>query len=481
MLLTWLWLAPALAMIVVWAMPSRGLARGTALLFSLGLFAYSLWLLAPYSEGLLHLEELGVAGPLGIRYRLSVDGIALSLCWLSALLTVLSLAASWKADVPNAFWASFLGLEAALMGVFCARDLFYFYLFWDIALIPMFFIIGLWGSSGRRKASLKFVLYTFLGSLSLLIGLLALVTLHHQATGVWTWDMSALEKTPIAGRAALWTYAALALGFAVKIPVFPLHNWLPDAHTEAPAAGSVMLAGSMLKMGLFGFLRVLLPVFPDLSAAALPVLGGLGVVNILYGALCAMAQSDLKRLVAFTSVSHLGFCLVGLFSLTAAGIAGASLQMLNHGLSTGGLFLLVGMLYERAHRRGLNDFGELASRTPIFAFFFAFILLSSIGLPGLNGFVGETMCLAGMAKASLPLTALGLIGTVLAAAYGLPAFQAVFWAPAGPGSASPGLADLDLRERLILWTLVALILWLGLYPRPMLELLEPAASALAQR
>ena len=293
--------------------------------------------------------------------------------------------------------------------------------------------------------------------------------------------MSALAGTPVAGRAALWIYAALALGFAVKIPVFPLHNWLPDAHTEAPAAGSVMLAGSMLKMGLFGFLRILLPVFPDLSAAALPLLGGLGVVNILYGAFCAMAQSDLKRLVAFTSVSHLGFCLVGIFSLTAAGIAGGSLQMINHGLSTGGLFLLVGMLYERAHRRGIQDFGGLASRTPAFAFFFGFILLSSIGLPGLNGFVGETMALAGMAKVSPLMSALGLLGAVLAAAYGLPAFQAVFWAPEGPGSVSAGLDDLDMRERAILWSLVALILWLGLYPQPMLNLMEPATAALARR
>jgi len=365
-LLTWLWLAPALAAPVVWALPSRRLSRWGALAASAGVLAYSLWLLSPYAagEGLFRLEELGAAGRFGIRYHLAVDGIALPLCWLSALLTLLALAASWKADVPNAFWASFLGLESALLGVFTARDLFFFYIFWDLALVPMFFIIGLWGSEGRRKAALKFVLYTFLGSLSLLLGIVGLVSFHHQATGVWTWGMESLVRTPVAGRAALWIYAALAVGFAVKIPVFPLHNWLPDAHTEAPAAGSVLLAGSMLKMGLFGFLRVLLPVFPDMSAAALPVLGGLGVVNILYGALCAMAQSDLKRLVAFTSISHLGFCLAGIFSLTAAGIAGGSLQMLNHGISTGGLFLLVGMLYERGHRRGLDDFGGLASRTP---------------------------------------------------------------------------------------------------------------------
>jgi NADH-quinone oxidoreductase subunit M len=481
--LTTLWLAPALAVPAVWAMPGRRSARWAAVLVSAALLAYALLLLVPYSagSGLLRLEELGGAGLLGIRYHLAVDGIALTLCWLTALLTVLGLLASWKLEVPPAYWASFLALEAALMGIFTSRDLFYFYVFWDVALVPMFFIIGLWGSENRRKAAYKFFLYTFLGSMSLLIGLVALVTLHHGATGIWTWDMGELARSPIPPSAVPWIYAALALGFAVKIPVFPLHNWLPDAHTEAPAAGSVLLAGSMLKMGVFGFMRVLLPVFPEMSADVLPWLGGLGAVNIVYGALCAMAQKDLKRLVAFTSVSHMGFCLLGLYSLTPQGVCGAALQMLNHGLSTGGLFLLVGFLYERTHRRGLGDFGGLSERAPMLTFFFAFILLSSIGMPGLNGFVGEVLTLAGMAKASRPLAAVGALGAVLAAAYGLPAFQKVFWAPEGPRSVSSKVTELDAREKAILWTLTVLILWLGLYPKPVMELLDPAVQALAQR
>ena len=481
--LTVLWLAPAAAAALVLAMPGRRSARWTALLSSGIVLAYALWLIVPFSAetGSLRLLAAGPTGPLGIRYSLAVDGLSLPLLWLTALLTALSLAASWKSETPPAFWACFLALEAALMGVFCSRDLFYFYVFWDLALIPMFFIIGLWGSDGRRKASFKFFLYTFLGSLALLLGLAALTALHHRATGIWTWDMAELARSPGPGAAASWVFAALALGFAVKIPVFPLHNWLPDAHTEAPAGGSVMLAGAMLKMGVFGFLRVLLPIFPELSARALPLLGGLGVVNILYGAFCAMAQKDLKRLVAFTSVSHMGFCLLGLASLTEAGLTGAGLHMLNHGLSTGGLFLLVGMLYERTHRRGLDDFGAISSRAPALAAFFAFILLSSIGLPGLNGFVGEVLVLIGAARASFPLAVLGSLGAVLAAAYGLPAFQKVFWGPEGTGSVSSRVSDLDLRERTTLWTLCALILWLGLAPGPVIDLVGPALGGLVQR
>jgi len=427
-------------------------------------------------------EEIGSAAAYGIRYRVGVDGISLSLCWLTALLTFLALLSSGlRGDLPSSYWASFLGLESALMGVFTAQNLFYFYIFWDLALIPMFFIIGLWGSQGRRAASMKFILYTFIGSLSLLLGIIGLAVLYYARTGIWTWDIPSLARASFEGPAARWVFAAAAVGFAVKIPVFPLHNWLPDAHTEAPAAGSVMLAGAMLKMGVYGFLRILVPAFPGLSASALPWLGTLGVVNILYGAACAMAQTDLKRLVAYTSISHLGFCLVGIFSLTPAGLAGGSLQMINHGLSTGGLFILVGMLYERAHRRGLADFGGLARLAPWFAFFFGFILLSSIGLPGLNGFVGEAMSLAGMARVSIPLAAFGSAGAVLAAAYGIPAYQKIFWAPAGERSVSRVITDMEPVERLILWVLAALILWLGVYPKPLLSLLEPALAPLAGR
>jgi len=477
--LTRLWVFPAVAALAAWLAPSQRAAKGVALAAAAIALGYSLWLLVPFSAqtGALRLEELWGGGEFGIRYRVGVDGLSLSLCWLTTLLTLLGLAGSGTRS--NGYWAAFLALEAGLLGLFVAQNLFYFYVFWELILIPMFFIIGLWGSERRQYAAYKFLLYTFLGSLFLLVGFIALPTYHHAATGNWTWDIPELARTALDPKAASWIYAAIALGFAVKIPVLPLHNWLPDAHTEAPAAGSVLLAGVMLKAGVYGFLRILLPVFPDVSAAALPWLGGLGVANILYGALCAMAQGDLKRLVAYTSISHLGFCLVGIFSLTGEGLAGASLQMLNHGLSTGALFLMIGMVYERVHRRGVADFGGLASVAPWLTFFFAFTLLSSIGLPGLNGFVGEMLSLLGMAKVSTGLAAAGVVGTVLAAAYALPAFQKVFWAPAGEGSVTPKMTDLTLGERSILWTLAALILWLGVYPQPMLAFLEPSLAPLA--
>ncbi|MBI5203265.1 MAG: NADH-quinone oxidoreductase subunit M [Elusimicrobia bacterium] len=479
--LTRLWLFPAVAALAAWLAPSRKSSRAVALAASALAFGYSLWLLVPFSagSGALRLEELWSAGSeLGLRYRVGVDGLSLSLCWLTTLLTLLGLAGSGSHERENGYWAAFLALEAGLLGLFVVQNLFYFYLFWEIILLPMFFIIGLWGSDNRRYAAYKFLLYTFLGSLFLLVGFIALPTYHHAATGKWTFDIPELARTALDPKASPWLYAAIALGFAVKIPVLPLHNWLPDAHTEAPAAGSVLLAGVMLKAGVYGFLRILLPVFPDVSAAALPWLGGLGVANILYGALCAMAQGDLKRLVAYTSISHLGFCLVGMFSMTGEGLAGASLQMLNHGLSTGALFLMIGMVYERVHRRGVDDFGGLADVAPWLAFFFAFTLLSSIGLPGLNGFVGEMLSLLGMARVCGLLAGLGVLGTILAACYALPAFQKVFWAPAGAGSATSKMTDLTLGERSILWTLAALILWLGVYPQPMLALLEPSLTPL---
>jgi len=482
MLLTWLWCAPALASALIAALPSRRLARAAALMASAGILAYALYLGRPLFDqtSLAILEMPFPASAFGIRYTLALDGLSFSLCALTALLTLLSLAASWKSESSQGFWSCFLALEAALMGVFLSRDLFWFYVFWDLALVPMFFIIGLWGSEGRRKAAYKFFLYTAAGSLCLLLGLLSLVVLHQRVTGIWTWDMAELALSPGPGRHAPWIFALLFIGFGVKVPVFPLHNWLPEAHTEAPAAGSALLAGSMLKMGVFGILRVLLPVFPMQCWRYLPWLGTLAVINILYGAFCAMAQKDLKRLVAFTSVSHMGFCLLGIASMTNVGLQGASLQMINHGLSTGGLFLLVGMLYERTHRRGIEDFGALAEKAPSFTFFFGFILLSSIGLPGLNGFVGELLSLLGMAQSYFPLALLASMGAILAAAYGLPAFQKVFWAPAGPGSVSEKVMDLDLREQLILSTLCLLILWLGLSPGTLLRLLQPTASLLAR-
>ncbi|OGR88318.1 MAG: hypothetical protein A3J74_03195 [Elusimicrobia bacterium RIFCSPHIGHO2_02_FULL_57_9] len=428
-------------------------------------------------EGAGPLSEVGPAWGYGMRYALMADGLSLTLCWLTAFLTVVSLLASWNQEFPAGYWACFLFLEAALMGVFLARDLFLFFIFWEAVLVPMFFIIGLWGSEGRRHAAMKFSLFTFFGSIFLLLGILGLVTQHHQLTGVWTWDMAGVKGPPTASSAGL-IFGAMVLGFGVKIPLVPLHSWLPDAHTEAPAAGSVMLAGVLLKMGVYGFLRVLLPAFPELSWALLPWLGLIAAINVVYGAFCAMVQSDLKRLIAYSSVAHLGFCLLGVFSRTPEGLAGGSLQMINHGLSTGALFLLVGFLYERSHRRGLADFGDLASQTPWLSFFFGFSILSSIGLPGLNGFVGEFMSLAGLSRVFPALAIAGVIGVTLSAVYALPAFQTVFWGCRGPNSASAGITDLDARERAILWVLCLLMLAIGLYPRPWLRAMADSTRGL---
>ena len=393
--------------------------------------------------------------------------------------------ASWDLEVSGAYWANFFALASALSGVFLARDLFLFYVFWEATLIPMFFIIGVWGSDNRRHAAMKFFLFTFAGSVFMLLALIALVIAKHSQVGAWSWDLEALKGAPL-GAAGPWIFLGLLVGFGVKIPVVPLHTWLPDAHTEAPAAGSVMLAGVMLKMGLYGLLRVALPLFPVYAQTWAPWIAGVAALGAVYGALCAMAQTDLKRLIAYSSIAHLGFCLLGVVSAAPQGLVGGSLQMINHGLTTGALFLLVGFIYERAHKRGLSDFGDLASRAPWLTFFFGFSMLASIGLPGLNGFVGEFMCLSGIASSAIALlnfpvfVVMGGVGVTLAAAYALPAFQAIFWAPAQEGSVSARVSDLNAREKGILWVLCGLMLWIGLAPATMIAILEPSLKGLAR-
>lgn len=475
---------------LLWAVPFAGglfslvsrragvAAKHAALLFALAsaaLVAAVLGLAGP--EGLSAVTEQGPLWSYGMRYSLGLDGLSWTLCALTAFLTVVSLLSAWRQQLSDGFWAAFLFLEAACMGVFLARDLFFFYIFWEAVLVPMFFIIGLWGSENRRHAAMKFFLFTFFGSVFMLLGFLALVTYQHSATGLWTWDIASL-KGPQGGVEGVAIFLAILLGFAVKIPLFPLHTWLPDAHTEAPAAGSIMLAGVLLKLGVYGLLRVVIPVFPELSWNLLPWLGLVAAINIVYGALCAMAQSDLKRLVAYSSVAHLGFCVLGIVSRTAEGVAGGSLQLVNHGLTTGALFLMVGILYERSHKRGLGDFGELVNQAPWLTFFFGFTTFASIGLPGLNGFVGEFMSLAGMTRVLPILAVLGVVGVTLAAAYLLPAFQVVFWGERGPASVSAKVFDLDAREHALLWMLAGLMLAIGLYPRPLLTLLETATRGL---
>jgi NADH-quinone oxidoreductase subunit M len=475
-ILSLLWAGPAAAAVVT-ALSCRA-AKHLALLFSLAVFGLSLYAGAGGAAALPSLSYASAPWAFGIRYSLGVDGLSLPLLWLTGFLTVIVILSSLRQERPAAFYAAFLALESALMGVFIVRDLFFFYIFWEAALIPMFFIIGLWGSENRRHAAMKFFLFTFAGSVLMLLGFLALVTQYHRVSGVWTWDMAALRGAGAQGKLALAIFVSMVLGFGVKVPMVPLHTWLPDAHTEAPAAGSIMLAGVMLKMGVYGFLRVAIPMFPDLSWKLLPALGWVAAAGCVYGALCAMAQQDLKRLVAYSSVAHLGFCLLGVFSRTDEGLTGGSLQLLNHGLTTGALFLLVGFLYDRAHKRGLGDFGDLASRAPWLTFFFGFSIFASIGLPGLNGFVGEFMSLAGVTTRLPALGVAGVVGVTLAAAYALPAFSAVFWGARAPHSVSDHVDDLTFFERGLCWALCLPMLVIGLYPKPLLTLIATGVKGL---
>jgi NADH-quinone oxidoreductase subunit M len=476
MSLSLLWVVPAAGAIAALA---AGRAARYVALVTAGL-TFGLALAAGWGGAAL-LPALSYATPtwaFGIRYSVALDGLSLSLLWLTGFLTLISILSSWRQQPSSGYWAAFLALESALMGVFLVRDLFFFYIFWEAALVPMFFIIGLWGSDNRRHAAVKFFLFTFAGSVLMLLGFLALVTQHQLRTGTWTWDMDQLRGTVMGGRLALAVFGSMVLGFGVKVPIVPLHTWLPDAHTEAPAAGSIMLAGVMLKMGVYGFLRIAIPVFPELSWHLLPWLGAIAAVGVIYGALCAMAQQDLKRLIAYSSVAHLGFCLLGVFSRTDAGVAGGSLQLLNHGITTGALFLLVGILYERSHKRGLADFGGLAQSAPWLTFFFGLSTFASIGLPGLNGFVGEFMSLAGMTARLPALGIAGVIGVTLAAAYALPAFASVFWAEPGADSVSARVTDLTGFEQGLCWALVVPMIVIGLYPKPLLLLIASGLKGL---
>ncbi len=364
------------------------------------------------------------------------DGISLSLIVLTSLLTVSCVLISWEAirDRAAGFYACLLLLEAGLIGVFTAFDLIQFYVFFEFTLVPLFFLVGIWGGPKRRYAAVKFFLYTFVGSLVTLVGLVALVlTVSSKGLAVPT-SIPALAhwlvEHPLPEQTQVALFLAISVGFMVKIPVFPLHTWLPLAHVEAPTAGSVLLAGVLLKLGTYGILRLCLPMFPYAAqTVGIPLMAGLGVAGIIYGSLCALAQRDIKKLVAYSSVAHLGFCVLGLFALNAAGLSGGVLQMINHGLSTGALFLLVGMVYDRYHTRQLDDLGGLAARLPLIACTMVFVAMASIGLPGLNGFVGEVLSLAGMFRRNHVYAVLGTTGVVLGAWYLLTMIQQAFFGP----------------------------------------------------
>lgn len=491
-LTTWITFLPLIGSAVILLLPGRAenLLRLAALLFAVITFALSLGLWTgfdPADGGFQFLHVVSWMPQYGIEYKVGVDGISLFLILLTTFMTPVTLLASWR-DISKhlkAFLAAMLALETGMLGAFVSLNMFLFYIFWEAMLVPMYLIIGVWGGPKRIYAAVKFFLFTLVGSLLMLVAMIYLYILHHDQFGTWTFDLLRLYDVlvPIGeGWLGPQTLLFLAFGvaFAVKVPIWPFHTWLPDAHVEAPTAGSVILAAILLKMGTYGFLRFSLPLFPDATLTLLPWIFSLAVIGIIYGALVAMVQADVKKLVAYSSVSHLGFVMLGMFALNLQGMQGSLLQMVNHGLSTGGLFLLIGMLYERRHTRMIADLGGLAKPLPIYAAFFLIVTLSSIGLPGLNGFVGEFLVLLGVFKASPWTAVIAATGVILAAVYMLWMVQRVFFGPCDREE-NRVLKDLNLRETAVLVLIVIPIVWIGVYPASFTSKTESAIVRLLER
>jgi NADH-quinone oxidoreductase subunit M len=418
----------------------------------------------------------------GIQYFLGIDGFSLLLVLLTTFLTVICVLASWSAIESRVkeYYITFLLLETAMIGTLCSLDLVLFYIFWELMLIPMYLLIGVWGGPRRIYAAIKFFLFTMVGSVLMLLAIFALYFHFGKTTGAYTFDVLQLYAANVPLGLQYWLFAAFALSFAIKVPMFPVHTWLPDAHTEAPTAGSVILAGVLLKMGTYGFLRFAIPLFPKAAFDAIPLISILAIIGIIYGAIVSMLQPDLKRLIAFSSVSHLGYVMLGLFAFNTQGVQGGIYQMLNHGISTGALFLIVGMVYERRHTRMIADFGGLSAVMPIFAVFFMIVTLSSIALPGTNGFVGEFLILFGAFKANPWYGAVATSGVILGAVYMLWMFQRVMFGEV-THEENKGLKDLNAREIGILSCMVVLILLMGIYPKPFFKKMDvTVASYLGQ-
>jgi len=499
-LLSWVTFAPFAVALVLLVVESAARAtgrrlpaelwRGAGLAAAVLTFALSIGLWTgfdPTRTGYQFVEYAPWLPQYGIHWFVGLDGISLLLTLLTTFLMPVVLVASWN-DIERSprSWVFFmLALETGMIGTFAALNLFQFYVFWELMLIPMYFIIGVWGGARRVYAAVKFFLFTMSGSLLMLVAILVLYVLHHQQFGVWTFDLvqgpgsvvqGLLETTvPTTGiwwQTQTWMFAAFFLAFGVKVPIFPFHTWLPDAHVEAPTAGSVILAGVLLKMGTYGFVRFALPLFPVASVEFAPLVFGLALAGILYGALVSMVQKDIKKLVAYSSVAHLGFVMLGMFALNVEGLEGSILQMVNHGISTGALFLLVGMIYERRHTREIAAFGGIAKPMPVYAALFGITVMSSVGLPMLNGFVGEFLILLGAFHASPGVTAAATFGVVLAAVYLLWMFRRVFFGPV-ENPENRGLIDLGLREKAVMVAMIVPMFWIGVYPDTFLRRLHP--------
>ncbi|MBF6559313.1 MAG: NADH-quinone oxidoreductase subunit M [Candidatus Binataceae bacterium] len=484
--LTGLIFVPTLGAFGVLALSDEVAIWRSAFIYSLIPLVISLHLFAafdPHQAGYQFVEQYAWIPQFGISYHVGVDGISLFLVILTTLLVSLSLLYSGGGDItkrPREFCFMMLVLETGLLGALLAVDLFLFYVFWEVMLVPMYLMIGIWGHGRKIYATFKFVIFTMLGSLLMLVAILYLAGAARAQTGHLSFDLPDLYGVALTHAQACWLFAGFAIAFAIKVPMWPVHTWLPDAHTEAPTAGSVMLAGVMLKMGTYGFVRFAIPLFPEIAIQATPIFMTLAVIGIIYGALVAMVQPNLKRLVAYSSVSHLGFVMLGIFALNTQGLDGAIYQMLNHGVSTGALFLLVGMLYVRRHTFEIAEYGGLAKIMPMYAAFFMIVMLSSIGLPGLNGFVGEFLILLGTFLHAPIFAWFAVAGIVLGALYMMWAYERVMWGPVTK-AVNQTLKDLSRREIAVMVPLVALMILMGLFPRPLLSRMEPSVNALLVR
>jgi NADH-quinone oxidoreductase subunit M len=480
---------PLAGMIVLLFLPAsnKTLIRLWANLVALAGFLVSLPLVTRFDRGapgFQMVESKDWIPSFGVKYLVGIDGISLLLVMLTTLIGVVAVLCSWSAveDRIKAYYAMLLLLQTGMIGVFISLDFFLFFVFWEVVLIPMYFIIGIWGGARKLYAAIKFFLYTMVGSVLMLLGIFTLYFQHHQQFGFYTFDIQSLINVNMPLGLEQWVFWAFFIGFAIKVPMFPFHTWLPDAHTEAPTAGSVILAAVLLKMGTYGFIRFSLPLLPKASIEPwiVQTMAILSIIGIIYGALVCLVQLDWKKLVAYSSVSHLGFCTLGIFALNPNGIAGSVIQQINHGISTGMLFLIVGVVYERRHTREIREYGGLAHVMPNFTFVFAFAMLSSAGLPLLNGFIGEFTILRGAFEANPTWAAFAVVGVVLGAAYLLWLYQRTMLGEL-TSAKNKGLPDLNLREWAVFVPLIAWAIWIGVYPKPFFDILEKPVTQIVER
>lgn len=436
----------------------------------------------PSFEGFQFVEKASWVPSVGINYFMGIDGISLLLVLLTTLLSFLSVLCSWGGITERLkeFYILLLLLEIGMIGVFVSLDFILFYVFWEIVLVPMYFLIGIWGTYNKLYAAIKFFLYTLFGSVLMLLGILALYFIHGAETGEYTFDAVKMMSYNFDPRVQFWIFLAFFFGFAIKVPMFPFHTWLPDAHTEAPTAGSVLLAGILLKMGTYGFIRFSLPILPDASRKFVPLMVLLAIIAIIYGALVSLMQKDWKRLVAYSSVSHMGFVMLGMFAMTPVALQGSVLQMINHGISTGALFMIVGIVYDRRHTRLISEYEGLAKVMPLYSAVFAIMMFSSIGLPGLNGFMGELSILVGTFQVRWEWAALAATGIILGAAYMLWLYQRVMLGTI-KNPANEKMQDLNWREFFQFVPLIILAFWIGIYPKPFFKIMEKPIYKVVER